>query len=192
MKSKNSKKALRNFFLNKRISLSDETHEKKSFEITNHCLKLPIWNKDYFHLFLPIKRKAEINTTLILTLLQGRDKQIVLPRIKGTRLENILLTDSTRLRINNWGIPEPERGLIIDPKQIEVIFIPLLIFDKKGNRLGYGKGFYDQFLSFCNPEVLKIGLSFFEAIEEIEGVRLNDLILDYCVTPNGIKMFKTK
>ena len=72
-----------------------------------------------------------------------------MPRIKGTRLENILLTDSTRLRINNWGIPEPERGLIIDPKQIEVIFIPLLIFDKKGNRLGYGKGFYDSFY-FCN------------------------------------------
>ena len=82
MKSENSKKALRNFFLNKRISLPDKTHEKKSFEITNHCLKLPIWEKDYFHLFLPIKRKAEIDTTLILTLLQGRDKQIKVPKKK--------------------------------------------------------------------------------------------------------------
>ena len=94
MKSENSKKALRNLFLNKRISLPDKTHEKKSFEITNHCLKLPIWEKDYFHLFLPIKRKAEIDTTLILTLLQGRDKQIIVPKIKGTILESILLTDN--------------------------------------------------------------------------------------------------
>ena len=183
MKSKNSKKALRNFFLNKRISLSVETHEKKSFEITNHCLKLPIWKKDYFHLFLPIKRKAEINTNLILTLLQGRDKQIVVPRINGRRLENILLTDSTRLRINNWGIPEPEKGLIIDPKQLEVIFIPLLIFDKKGNRIGYGKGFYDAFLANCKSEAIKVGLSFFQAVDQIDGVRTEDIPLDYCVSP---------
>ena len=189
MKSKNSKKALRTFFLNKRIALSDKTHEKKSFEITNHCLKLPIWEKDYFHLFLPIKRKAEIDTTLILTLLQGRDKQIIVPKIKGTRLESILLTDNTKLKINNWGIPEPEKGLIIDPKQIEVVFIPLLIFDKKGNRVGYGKGYYDHLLISCNSNVLKIGLSFFEAIDEIEGVNSNDLILDYCVTPMGVKEF---
>ena len=190
MKSKNSKKALRTFFLNKRIALSHKTHEKKSFEITNQCLKLPIWKKDYFHLFLPIERKAEIDTTLILTLLQGRDKQIIVPKIEGTRLESILLTDNTKLKINNWGIPEPEKGLIIDPKQIEVVFIPLLIFDKKGNRVGYGKGYYDQFLISCKPNVLKIGLSFFEAIDEIEGINSNDLILDYCVTPMGIKAFK--
>lgn len=189
MKSENSKKALRNFFLNKRISLSDKTHEKKSFEITNHCLKLPIWEKDYFHLFLPIKGKAEIDTTLILTLLQGRDKQIIVPKIKGTRLESILLTDNTKLQINNWGIPEPEKGLILDPKQIEVVFIPLLVFDKEGNRLGYGKGYYDQLLISCKPSVLKIGLSFFEAIDKIEGVKSNDLILDYCVTPMGVKVF---
>ena len=189
MKFENSKKDLRNFFLNKRISLPDKTHEKESFEITNHCLKLPIWEKDYFHLFLPIKRKAEIDTTLILTLLQGRDKQILVPKINGTRLESILLTDNTKLQTNNWGIPEPEKGLIVDPKQIEVVFIPLLIFDKKGNRVGYGKGFYDNFLISCRSNVLKIGLSFFEAIDEIEEVNSNDLILDYCVTPNGIKVF---
>ena len=189
MKSKNSKKALRNLFLKKRISLSDKNHEKKSFEITNHCLNLPIWDKDYFHLFLPIDRKAEIDTTLILTLLQGRDKQIIVPKVKGTRLESILLTDNTKLQINNWGIPEPEKGLIIDPKQIEVVFIPLLIFDKKGNRVGYGKGYYDHLLISCNSNVLKIGLSFFEAIDEIEGVNSNDLILDYCVTPMGVKVF---
>ena len=189
MKSENSKKALRNFFLNKRISLSDKTHEKKSFEITNHCLKLPIWEKDYFHLFLPIKRKAEIDTTLILTLLQGRDKQIIVPKIKGTRLESILLTDNTKLQISNWGIPEPEKGLVLNPKQIDVVFIPLLIFDKKGNRVGYGKGYYDQLLTSCKPSILKIGLSFFEAINKIEGVNSNDLILDYCVTPMGIKVF---
>jgi 5-formyltetrahydrofolate cyclo-ligase len=55
-----------------------------------------------------------------------------------------------------------------------VVFVPLLAFDKKGNRVGYGKGFYDAFLSKCKPETIKIGLSFFEAEETIDDVFEND------------------
>ena len=50
-----------------------------------------------------------------------------------------MLTDNTKLQINNWGIPEPEKGLILNPKQIDVVFIPLLIFDKKGIEWDMGK-----------------------------------------------------
>ena len=67
------------------------------------------------------------------------------------------------------GIPEPEKGLILSPKQIDVVFIPLLIFDKKGNRVDMGK-VIDQLLTSCKPSVLKVGLSFFEAINKIEGL----------------------
>jgi 5-formyltetrahydrofolate cyclo-ligase len=55
--------------------------------------------------------------------------------------------------------------------------------------VGYGKGFYDRFLSECNPETIKIGLSFFDAEELIEGVFENDVKLDYCVTPNTVFSF---
>ena len=67
--------------------------------------------------------------------------------------------------------------------------MPLIAYDIMGNRVGYGKGFYDRFLSKCKNDLLKIGLSFFEAIDKIEGVKSNDLILDYCVTPMGVKVF---
>ncbi len=93
---KHSKTELRELYLKKRQALSEEIHENMSFDIANRCLDLPIWSLDYFHLFLSISAKNEIDTTLILTLLQGRDKQVVLPKVKNNNdLEHILLTDNT-------------------------------------------------------------------------------------------------
>jgi len=186
MNTEVSKTALRTLFLKKRRALSDKDHEEQSFAIANQCLQLPIWNLEYFHLFLPIQSKAEIDTTLILTLLQGRDKQVILPKVSGAELEHILLTDSTLIRKNDWDIPEPDQGLVMQPKQLDVVFIPLLGYDKAGNRIGYGKGFYDSFLAACKPEVIKVGLSFFLPVEAIQGVRSEDVRLDYCVHPEGI------
>ena len=55
--------------------------------------------------------------------------------------------------------------------------------------MGYGKGFYDQFLKQCKPDVLKIGLSFFEPIQTIEDIFEGDILLDYCVFPDYITTF---
>ena len=189
MNLQSSKTVLRALFLEKRLALSKAVHEARSFTIANHCLQLPIWDQEYIHLFLPIEGKAEIDTTLILTLLQGRDKQVVLPKVNGNSLQHILLTDSTKLRKNQWGILEPEQGIEVPVRQLDVVFIPLLAWDKKGPRVGYGKGFYDSFLADCKPAVIKIGLSLFEGINEIEGTRPEDVQMDYCVHPEGITAF---
>ncbi len=189
MNSNLTKSALRRSFLKKRRALSSQEHADMSFAIANNCLKLPIWHLDYYHVYLPIKAKAEIDTTLILTLLQGKDKQVILPRIKGSELEHILLTDITKLKINRLGIPEPEKGIKISPEQIDVIFLPLLAWDKSGNRLGYGKGFYDNFLSLCKTNTIKVGLSFFDPVDKIVDIRSEDIRMDFCVNPEGIKKF---
>ena len=70
-----------------------------------------------------------------------------------------------------------------------MVFVPLLKKKKKGHRVGYGKGFYDKFLSECKPDAIKIGLSFFEPEELITDVFESDVKLDYCVTPNSIHAF---
>ena len=189
MNSNLTKSALRRSFLKKRRALSSQEHADMSFAIANNCLKLPIWHLDYYHIYLPIKAKAEIDTTLILTLLQGKDKQVILPRIKGSELEHILLTDITKLKTNILGITEPEKGIKISPEQIDVIFLPLLAWDKSGNRLGYGKGFYDNFLSLCKTNIIKVGLSFFDPVDKIVDIRSKDVRMDFCVNPEGIKKF---
>ena len=89
----------------------------------------------------------------------------------------------------NTTFPEPVDGVEIPSTKIDVVFVPLLAFDEKGNRAGYGKGFYDAFLSECKPDAIKIGLSFFESEELITDVFEGDVKLDYCVTPNSIHSF---
>lgn len=176
-----------------RQQISSEEVEEKSIEIANKLLQLPVWDHSYYHLFLSIAEKKEVDTQTILHILQGKDKNIVLSKADFTsgELTNFLLTDSTVIKINTWGIPEPVEGIEVPPKNIEVVFIPLLAFDKKGNRVGYGKGFYDRFLSQCPKEVLKIGLSLFDAEEEIIDISHLDMPLDYCVTPEKIYNFKS-
>ena len=90
---------------------------------------------------------------------------------------------------NFFGIAEPAGGNKISPKEIDLVLVPLLAFDQKGYRVGYGKGFYDKFLSECRMDVIKIGLSFFEAEEQIADINQFDISLNYCVTPKRIYDF---
>ncbi|RYF99725.1 MAG: 5-formyltetrahydrofolate cyclo-ligase, partial [Chitinophagaceae bacterium] len=97
--------------------------------------------------------------------------------------------DSTKIKKNEYNIPEPIDGIEVPDSKIDVVFVPLLAFDKKGHRVGYGKGFYDRFLAKCKPDVIIIGVSFFEAEEEILDVNPTDFALQYCVTPTNIYRF---
>lgn len=186
------KKELRAKYKALRQELSLEDIEDKSLAVANKILQLDIWEKTYFHLFLTIEEQKEIETEYILQVLAGYDKEIVVAKSNFETLEmtNYLLTDNTKFQKNEYNIFEPVDGIEVPNAKIEVVFVPLLAFDKKGNRVGYGKGFYDKFLSKCNEDVIKVGLSFFEAEEEIEGVFESDIRLDYCVTPTTNYSFR--
>jgi 5-formyltetrahydrofolate cyclo-ligase len=183
-----NKKELRQKYKGKRQELGSVAIDDLSLTISNKILKLPIWEKNYFHIFLPISENKEVNTEFILHLLAGKDKEIVISKsdFDTREMTHFLLTDNTKIKKNQYNIPEPTNGLEVASTIIEVVFVPLLAFDKLGNRVGYGKGFYDKFLSKCNPETIKIGLSYFEAEEIIDDVFENDVKLDYCVTPNEV------
>lgn len=184
------KKDLRLQYTTLRKDVSPESLLNSSLAIANKLLVLPIWDFDYYHIFLPITSKNEVDTSFILSILQGKDKNIVLPKIEGSNsLEHILLTDNTKLKANSWGVPEPEEGIEVPVEKIDVIFIPLLAFDESGNRVGYGKGFYDNFLKDCKKNVIKVGLSLFTAEAKISDINENDIPLDYCVTPEGTYSF---
>ncbi|MFV8335724.1 5-formyltetrahydrofolate cyclo-ligase [Flavobacterium sp. RSP29] len=186
-----NKKQLRLKSKNLRNSLSENEIEKMSLAVANKILTLPIWEKTYFHIFLPITEQKEVNTEFILHLLSGKDKEIIISKADfATRnMTHFLLTDNTKIKKNQYNIPEPVDGIEVPSHKIDVVFVPLLAFDKKGHRVGYGKGFYDKFLSGCKPEVIKIGLSFFEPEELITDVFEGDIKLDYCVTPNEVHSF---
>jgi 5-formyltetrahydrofolate cyclo-ligase len=185
------KKELRTKYKALRKELTEIEIEEKSLAIANALLSLPIWDKTYFHIFLPIVEHKEVDTEFILHLLSGKDKEILISKsdFETRDMIHFLLTDNTRIKKNEYNIPEPIDGIEVPAAKIDVVFVPLLAFDKKGNRVGYGKGFYDKFLSECKPETIKIGLSFFEPEELISDVFEDDVLLDYCVIPSGVYTF---
>ena len=186
-----NKKALRSKYKALRQSLTQEEIEDKSLAIANQLLQINIWDKLYYHVFLTIEEQKEINTEYILQILAGKDKEIVISKCEFATLgmTHFLMTDNTKIKKNSYNVPEPITGLEVPDSKIDVVFVPLLAYDKQGNRVGYGKGFYDNFLSKCKPETIKIGLSFFTPEDSIEGISSNDIKLDFCVTNNHIFNF---
>jgi 5-formyltetrahydrofolate cyclo-ligase len=186
-----TKSDLRKIYKAKRQQTDVETRDLWSIEIANQLIKLPIWNATYYHVFLTIPRLLEIETQYILHLLSGKDKEIVVSKsdFETREMHHFLLTDNTRIKPNKLGIPEPISGIPVPVSMLEVVFVPLLVFDKNGHRLGYGKGFYDIFLSQCKPDTLKIGLSFWEPTDIIPEITDNDVTLDWVVTPKNTYQF---
>lgn len=185
------KKEIRKKYKELRSTLSDDQVEEFSIMIANNLLKIPIWDNTNFHLFLSINKLKEINTDFIMHILQGKDKNIIISKsdFKTHEMQHFLLTDGTKLIVNEYGIPEPINGININEQDIEVVFVPLLAFDNDGNRVGYGKGFYDNFLKKCKKNTIKIGLSFYESENEIQDINELDIPLDYCITPLNTYQF---
>lgn len=185
------KKDLRKLYKTKRSELNLNQIDELSLAIANNLLKLSIWEKTYYHLFLSIEEQREIQTEYILHILHAKDKEIVVSKsnFENNTLTNYLLTDNTKIKKNKYNIPEPVDGIEVPHQKLDVVFIPLLAFDKQGNRVGYGKGFYDKMLEQCKPNCIKIGLSFFEEENEITDAFEGDIPLDFCVTPNTTYQF---
>lgn len=186
------KKDLRKEFLTKRKALSEQEIERFSQKIHDWFVRsIPVHAYSTIHTFLPIKRNNEIDTWLIINTLQ-KDfaTDIIIPKSHedGT-MTNYLLMKETVLEENKWKIPEPTSNIQHPSSSIDLVLIPLLCFDKKGYRVGYGKGYYDRFLAECRPDVIKIGLSVFEPVDEITDIDEFDIKLNYCITPNKIWSF---
>ncbi len=114
-------------------------------------------------------------------------KKFFLPRVNGVNLE-ILPYDKSRLQLGAFHIEEPDGDDVCDVKDIELIIVPAIAYDKFGNRVGRGKGFYDRLL--CNTSALKIGVAYdFQIVEEIDSEG-HDVKVDMIVTDTGVYKIK--
>lgn len=186
-----TKAEIRKAYKAKRNEISESSIAEMSLAIANQALDLPIWEAKTFHLFMSIEQQKEVQTEYLLHVLYGKDKTVVVPKsdFETKLMKSVLLTENTRLKPNQMHIPEPEDGIEINHESIDIVFVPLLAYDKKGFRVGYGQGFYDRFLSLCRPDVIKVGLSFFEAEEEFDFAEEFDIQMDFCVTPTQLYSF---
>lgn len=101
----------------------------------------------------------------------------------------VLSDDDTVFEKNDLGFMQPVKGNKVLPAEIDMVIVPLLAVDKRGYRVGYGKGYYDRFLKNCREDVIKIGFSYFDPVDEIEDVNPMDIPIDYCITHDKIYIF---
>lgn len=185
------KNELRKIYLEKMKAQTTPEREEKSRRIAGRFFdELDLSNIEYLHLFLAIEKFGEIQTEFIFRRIWREFPNIktVVPRVDFAEnlMQSVEFTDAAKLASNKWEISEPVSDKFVENKLIDTVLIPLLCFDQRGFRVGYGKGFYDKFLAACRADALKIGLSFFEPIREIADVNEFDVKLDLCITPDKV------
>lgn len=190
-----TKEELRDSLLKQRLALSEQSCSMMSHSIADRFLEnIDPDRLNVLHSFIPLAKNKEPDTWIIIDWMQTKfpDVRISLPRvdIKTQTLHNFYFDDRFPLKKNKWGLEEPTEGEATDIKDIDLVIVPLVAFDKKGNRVGYGKGFYDKFLAECRPDCTRVGLSFFEAVDSIDDINTLDMPLDHCVTPKNFYTFK--
>lgn len=187
-----TKAELRKTYKQKRLQLSQDDHHVLSAKVIAKAL-LYLADKpqiQHIHVFLPINKLNEINTIPLINALAQQNKDIytsVSDHLKK-EMHTVKLAGDQNFIEDEFGIPIPAKRDAGDDNLIQLIFMPLLAYDLEGHRLGYGKGFYDRFLSKLPKEVVKVGLSFFSPERQIP-VELHDIPLDVCINPDEILQF---
>ena len=169
--------------LRKKILKIRENNKKRSqinFNQIIKILKKEKINKKIIGGYYPVN--FEIDDLALLRKFENNGFNISLPVIKKDfQMDFYKWSFSDLLKINKYGIPEPETKNIVYP---DVLLIPLVAFDKNLNRLGYGGGYYDRLIKKLSKKkkIIKIGLAF--SFQKINKVPTNayDQKLDYIVT----------
>lgn len=178
----NKKEELRNHYKKQRKKLSLEHIQLYSSAICDVFLKNFIDKGQVFHVFKSIKNLHEIDTSTIIQELLSQNKKVILPKINGDNLLACQIKKNQTYELNSFGVEEPKSCHEINPKEIDIAIIPMLICDEHGHRIGYGGGFYDRFLKDLN--ITKVGINFFKPLENISLKEEHDIPLDYLITPN--------
>ena len=189
-----SKESLRVKFLEQMAKISHGELEDKSQGIAAKFFEnFAVDAQQAIHVFISIARNNEVNTFHIINrmLKDYPDKKIGIPKsdFKTLAITSYDFNHDFILKVIKLGIPEPQNGNSIPPFEFSLVLVPLLCFDKKGFRVGYGKGFYDRYLKLTNPKTIKIGLSLFDPVSSISDTDEFDIKLDYCITPEKVWRF---
>ena len=179
-----TKKELRLICKDLRYSLTEEQRQDYNTQIRMLLMK-QLEGVKHVAIFLPIEKFKEIDLS---PLLAKDEISWYAPKsyFDERRMEFVQVNKTTKFVLSEYDIPEPLENNFIDPQILDVVVIPMLISDESGYRVGYGKGFYDNFLKRCNPTCKRIGVNYFTPIEKISDVDIQDEPIHFCVCPEFI------
>lgn len=190
-----NKQVLREVYLEKRKTLTQEEYQRRSNSVTNAAVALPKNSSlKYIHLFLPIGKQREVDTWPILQYLinsQRHSPVVSTTNFKTKEMTHFLVDQSTEFKLDPYGIPSPINGKEISISEIDLVFCPLISFDRTGNRIGYGGGYYDRFLKDCRKDAKRVGLAITPPLDLIPYAEPHDLRLHTCLNHQSRFEFKT-
>jgi 5-formyltetrahydrofolate cyclo-ligase len=179
------KQELRALYKQKRTDLTARQIKGFQENIYQQIYSLDISEVENVHLFLSMPKFKEIDTAPLITHFRSKKKRIVVSKcnFRDHTLSHFYLEEDTVLVLNKFGVLEPLAAELVEENKLDLIFIPMLISDDKKFRVGYGKGFYDRFLSNCRKDAKFIGLNFFPPVKEIEDKNEFDIPLHQVIYP---------
>jgi 5-formyltetrahydrofolate cyclo-ligase len=181
------KKTVRKDYLQRRMDIPEEDLQQQTALMAFNFKKLsfPPVKLLLSYSPLPARREFDVSVCEDMLRIQNHSLQTAWPKIDelSNDMEACLVQKGGLYIKNRFNVLEPISGKEIPPEQIDIIFVPLVAFDNKGYRVGYGKGYYDRYLSRCRPDAIRVGFSFFEAVQGIEDINQFDVPLNFCITP---------
>jgi len=187
------KKEARKIFREKRKSISSNEKMKLDDLLLIEFQKVSLPFLSNVLSFYPAEENNEPDTFNITRYLRFKNPglQVAYPKtyLSNHSMKAIVCDGEEVFQKNSFFIPEPVGCESLHPNEIDMVLVPLLAFDKKGVRVGYGKGFYDRFLLQCKEDCIKIGLSYFEPVDAVDDADEFDVPLDFCITPQKVYVF---
>lgn len=157
-----TKSLIRKTILQYRKLMDESTYQSKNCALLGKIKEL-LTSSEYktVHVFFPIHKNREPDITPLLHWMWEREMIIISSKtdFKNHQMEHFYITPETKLITNNYGIAEPIDAKPAKVEEIDLVFVPGVIGDKQGNRIGYGGGYYDQFLEETNAKKVLLLLS---------------------------------
>lgn len=186
------KSELRKEYMQKRKTLSsDEVFLLSEAIFKNFVNFFKPFPGQKVHIFLPIAKFNEINTQIFVEYFLNSGIRVFVPKVVDQKLISIEICRDSLFETSSWGISEPVSNQDSGIKEFDLVITPVLYCDGLGNRVGYGKGFYDSFFQELYGKPKKIGVNYFNPDEIIDDIWENDIPLDYLVTPTEVLSFFT-
>lgn len=187
---------LRRHLLAERMGLDRVDRRRMSEQIVETLTALPLFQQSRTVLVY-CSYRSEVETLVLLQRCLEAGKTVCVPQTvpAESRLLAVAIKDPlTDLGPGYLGIPEPLPHLVesreVGADRLEVVVVPGAVFDRNGNRLGYGGGYYDRFLTQDAPQALRIGLAYSGQLVRSVPALPHDVPLDLLVTENEVLTWK--
>jgi 5-formyltetrahydrofolate cyclo-ligase len=156
---KRAKRALRREVIARREALPQGERATASLAIAERVIALPE-ARDATAAMVFWSFGSEVDSQPLIRRWEAQGKTVALPRIEGSDIVPVAFAPGDATTETSFGAMEPAEGRVLHPSELDLVIVPGVAFDRSGNRVGYGAGYYDRFLRRTRVGVPAVAIAF--------------------------------